>query len=239
VSKMIHGGNLAVIYDTCYVMMETFINVRQIINDLYFGKGSITIGDGGTGIYGYRGNRYYIDNTGFQNGRESFAFHEFIPFEVVLEVCNHISSQTKDQLGRKARKIFADILEQGGSEVNLTSTVQPYVSKHPLGADSKTDQLILGYALEIENQYDLVIIATDDGGILYDAVKLTVSGKKIFCLTKERHEQFKKILCDLICLPNCIDKSSYNKLITSLASECNRKNEHWEKQNPASSRGRY
>jgi hypothetical protein len=84
--------------------------------------------------------------------------------------------------------------------------------------------LILGYADQLVGDgYDLVIVATDDGGILIDSVMLARAGRPIFCLTKERHSELRERLRVLLGADSAMSKAEYKKHREDLDRELERR----------------
>jgi len=208
---------LAVIYDTSYLMADRFTDVQKLVEcmvlytcHIYPGeilseelkKGHQNFAAEGWKVHSRKKNTdpktrrvrsytYYY----WRFGESFFQIDNFIPSEVCKEIANHFSSAEKEQIARRARKFVASLLEQGVREIELHTLAKPHVSGHPLGADSPTDQLILGYAISLVNSnYDFVIIASEDGGILFDAIQLALAGHPVFCLNKERHTKLEEQL---------------------------------------------
>jgi hypothetical protein len=226
---------LAVVYDSSYVMADKCTDATAIVSDTVFGQEVVESYGGGYGRAGGRGWKIG-GGTYLGDGKKLFRIDNFIPSEVVKEIAKHFSSPEKEQMARRARKVLASLLEQGGSEVNLCTVAKPYVSGHSLGADSPTDQLILGYADQlIGDGYDLVIVATDDGGILIDAVMLARAGRPIFCLTKERHSELRERLRVLLGADSTMSKAEYKKRREVL----DREKEKLEAGSPGGGGGRY
>lgn len=122
---------------------------------------------------------------------DHFCIDEIIPIEVTNEIYKHFSNPDKEMAARSARKKVAALIESGAKEVCLSGVDVSNATNSVLGADSLTDRKQIAYALSmVEKSWDLAIIATDDGGILYDIVKLCKEGKPIRCYTKEREYEF-------------------------------------------------
>ncbi len=108
----------------------------------------------------------------------------------------------------------------------MYSLAKPCVSAHPLWADSSTDQLILGFPYQLVGAgYDLVIVATDDGGILTDSVMITRSGRSVICLTKERHNELRERLRMLLGADSALSNSEYQQRREDLDQELKEKRE--------------
>jgi hypothetical protein len=133
---------------------------------------------------------------------DEFQIVEVLPTEVGSEICGHFDDEEKMKPAKKARKIVAELLARGAREICLRDKQCSVESTGELGADSEVDRLILGYALAMveSKQWCLSIIATDDGGVLYDSVKWWAAGRKVWCHTKERRdfEQVMQYLAEVL-----------------------------------------
>jgi hypothetical protein len=108
-----------------------------------------------------------------------------IPNIAVIEVARHFETE-KDQPARVARKRIAQLVESSAKIENLDH-VRPIERTDAMSADSDTDRRIISFALAKadEQQFACVLLATDDGGIMYDIARFRRAGKRIACLTKE------------------------------------------------------
>jgi hypothetical protein len=108
-----------------------------------------------------------------------------IPDIVLNEVVNHFGTE-KDSLARVARKRIAQLVEKSAEIENLDD-LAPIERVDSLSADSETDRKIINYALtrSDDHRFVCVLLATDDGGIMYDVARYRRTGVRIACLTKE------------------------------------------------------
>ncbi len=125
---------------------------------------------------------------------QHFQPFEVVPLEVAMEIRRHFSNGEKERAARRARKIVASLLDQGAHEISIAGNGNTIKTDPILGADSDTDRQILEFALSmVKTCWSVAIVATDDGGILYDSVKLRKAGEPLFCHTKERWEEIGQI----------------------------------------------
>ena len=155
---------IGVIYDTSFLML------RDGVADLAF-----AFEDRG-------GNCTYTKNH--------FTIERIVPEEVIDEIAGHFKRSDKEQPARHARKVVAQLIQEGAREIALSAVPLRPIVPSKLGADSETDQCLIAYALHRLDQggpdrWQVGFIATDDGGIMYDVVKLRQQGKPIFCWSKE------------------------------------------------------
>jgi len=116
----------------------------------------------------------------------------YIPKQVISELYNHFDNPDKVIKAKKARKLIIELKGMGAKEIDLSETPL-YTSTSKIGADSKVDRQILGFAiskLEGDNKYDWVVVATEDGGIMYDIQELSNQGYNIYTLEDAIYEGF-------------------------------------------------
>ena len=170
---------IGIIYDTSYLMLDREDTSQGYARDLLE---AIRGSDQKAVVKGWLNQRVEYTSLG-----DRCALVEVVPHEVVREIHQHFTNPEKDKLAKKARKRVANLVDRGAKELTLGDVVKPAEVATLLGADSPTDKLLLGYAAEmVAASWCYAIIATDDGGILYDCVKMNQAGMPIHCHTKER-----------------------------------------------------
>jgi hypothetical protein len=174
---------IGIIYDTSYLMLnEKNTNIRELVivlNHIEFRRET---------------KGWFSVNSERTKFSDHFCIEEIVPIEVANEIYKHFSNPDKEMVARSARKKVAALIESGAKEVCLSGVDVSNATNSVLGADSQTDRKQIAYALSmVEKSWDLAIIATDDGGILYDIVKLCKEGKPIRCHTKERRDEFASV----------------------------------------------
>lgn len=92
----------------------------------------------------------------------------YIADEVEREIRSHFGNE-KDKEARKARRRVAELIERNAIRVTL-SEYQLYLSDPRLGADSTVDKRLITFAYKLaeSGKFDIVLLATNDGGIEYD-----------------------------------------------------------------------
>lgn len=106
---------------------------------------------------------------------EHIFIEEVFPTEVLHEIASFIKHEQKGQAASLARRRVNEAKEQGLNyrEVELERSVTPLSPLGPLGADSRTDRLIVAFAqLLVTEKYAAVFVATHDGGIISDVLDL-------------------------------------------------------------------
>ena len=108
-----------------------------------------------------------------------------IPSVVIAEVARHFGTD-KDQPARVARKRIAQLVGKS-AEIEQVDHIPSIERADAMSADSDADRQIisLASAKADDNQFLAVILATDDGGIMYDVAKLRRAGKRITFVSKE------------------------------------------------------
>ena len=115
----------------------------------------------------------------------------FVPVEVKREIHGHFANPEKERWAKAARKRFATLLAAGCEEVELSTQAKPVSYDDLLGADSDTDKLLIGFAKHLleNSRFDIVYVATDDGGILCDIAKMSrVTGLKAYGISPDSLE---------------------------------------------------
>ena len=120
---------------------------------------------------------------------------EVVPLQVEEEVGRLLADAEKGESARRARGTVAELIEGGAVQVDVSKrTLDLYgerVSAGPLSCDSVTDKAIVGYALMmLDGQWDIALIATNDGGIRYDVSRLPEMGQRIRCIRPLEIEDF-------------------------------------------------
>jgi hypothetical protein len=181
---------VAILYDTSYLMS---------------GGGPVIIH---TPICGLdtRKNRNWIFRT--------VGVTHIVAEEVKREIYGHFDDADKLRATRSARKVIAELIGRSGTtdgncryqEVALTAVARAYSAGDVLGADSRTDRLLVGYAKQLAEAAasDCVYLATDDGGIMIDVNKLRL------------HQRL-----NLHCIPSK-DGPNITELVASTAPEAKR-----------------
>ncbi len=180
---------VAVIYDTSYLMLEHpsrllgVMSLKECVEDHF---------------HFFRVVDRKYGKPEYSRPTDHFTISEFVPLDVVKEVRKHFDDPEKMQAAKRARKIIARLIERGAAEINLEG-ICPASTGSSLGADSETDRRLLGLALSmVTNGWSCAIVATDDGGILYDAVWLKKAGNPVHCHTKERWPELHQFLANLV-----------------------------------------
>ncbi len=174
---------IGIIYDTSYLMLDRDDKTEDQQGDLLWRLKN---------LYYRRVVRgwFWAEHEEYTPLGDVCALVEVVPHEVVQEIHRHFTNPEKDKLAKKARKRVANLVDRGAKELTLGDVVTPAEVSTLLGADSRTDKLLLGYAAEmVAASWSYAIIATDDGGVLYDCVNMNKAGMPIHCHTKERWPQ--------------------------------------------------
>jgi len=108
-----------------------------------------------------------------------------IPDIVIDEVVRHFGTD-KDEPARIARKRIAQLTERLASIESLRE-VTPEDQFDAMSADSVTDRRIIAFAKKLgdSNENVCVLVATDDGGIMYDVARHRRAGARLASLSKE------------------------------------------------------
>jgi hypothetical protein len=158
--------NIGIIYDTSYLMLPKFAPLKEIIE---------------------KQMSFYTKRQQVVKGEDYFAAVEVVPVEVSSEIRRHFDNGEKEQLAKQARKRVARLVEHGAEEPKLPAAAQGVGGGSALSADSDIDRRLIRYAVEkVGSQWQIAVVATDDGGILYDLVKFRKTQTPVFCHTKER-----------------------------------------------------
>jgi len=131
-------------------------------------------------------NRDYIIRT--------VEITHILPDEVKREIQGHFPDAEKVTATRAARKTVAELIALGDAadepcryqEVILAAVAAKHSTGDVLGADSRTDRLLIGYAKQLaeSDSFDCVCVATEDGGIMVDVNKLRVQhGLNLYCIS--------------------------------------------------------
>ena len=177
---------IGIIYDTSFLMLHKAQSPQALLtNDLWNGVRVEYQPEQTSWLFPAQPT-YEVFRWG-----ELFEFVEIIPTEAETELSNLFAHPEKQKSARRARKDVVSMIRNGATEVSLAESCRDrqafMTAKTSLGADSSTDRLILAYALSmIQNrEWCAALVATDDGGILYDALKLQKAGKRVWCFTKD------------------------------------------------------
>jgi hypothetical protein len=200
---------VGVIYDTSYLMLPRFVSLKDVIEIMEFRpKG---------------GPQFMLPTYEYRQGKELFSVTEIVPLEVIAEIRRHFENDEKEQAARQARKRIATLIENGAEEVELPPLTDVTAKGDVLGADSETDKRLIEYAkAKAKDSWNLSVVATDDGGILYDIVKLRKTGTPICCHTKERWKELLECFAE----------------VAGLEGTCYMGNLGWEEPDPERGRGR-
>ena len=185
---------IGVIYDTSFLMSDA---IRPILNAKVSLEGEI---DPMVGVQICKEYFYFADH---------FLKAEVIPYEVLQEIQTHFSNPEKSKSAKQARGRVIEMVKEGVDEVDLSGVSVSRESKSIIGADSVTDRKLIAYALfKLDNGWDYALIVTNDGGIVYDVLKLNQQGRKITTYPFEESEFFLQ-LTDLMGL-NWRDDASWH-----------------------------
>jgi len=98
----------------------------------------------------------------------------FVPTEVEADIRRLSDDPAREQAANRARKRIASFLEAGCKEVRLQDVAEPLSLDETTGAAGDVAQRIVGLARKLVQQgrYAAVFVASEDGGILSDVVRL-------------------------------------------------------------------
>ena len=170
---------LGIIYDTSFLMTNA---PRPMFNYKLSLRGGI---DPIVGVRICKEYFYLADH---------FLKAEVIPYEVLQEIQTHFSNPEKSKSAKQARGRVIEMVKEGVDEVDLSGVSVSRESKSIIGADSVTDRKLIAYALfKLDNGWDYALIVTNDGGIVYDVLKLNQQGRKITTYPFEESEFFLQV----------------------------------------------
>jgi hypothetical protein len=111
---------------------------------------------------------------------------EFVPDEVTRELARHLEDEEKAPPARAARKRVAELIDGGAQEPAIAGLAEVKLG-NALGCDSKVDAKLLSFVQQLASsgQYALVYLATDDGGLMNDVVRLKKTGLNVRYVTKD------------------------------------------------------
>lgn len=119
-----------------------------------------------------------------------------IPNTAVSDVARCFGTE-KDKRARAARKRIAQLIEKS-AEIEALDHISPIEIADAMSAESITDRQIINFALAkaTQNNYMCVLLATDDGGMMYDVARFSRGGARITCLTEESSvEVIREFIC--------------------------------------------
>jgi len=167
---------LGVIYDTSYLMLDKCLDIKLLV--------------GIAGCWKEKRNWYGRIDRESSDATRLISVVQVVPKPVAEEIRGHFKDEEKHKSARRARKRVASIVERGGLEIDVANVV-PASSDAILGADSETDRRVIAYAIQmVRTDWSAAVVATDDGGILYDMVKLRKDGIPVFGFANDRVRQF-------------------------------------------------
>jgi hypothetical protein len=166
---------VGIIYDTSFLMLRDNMDLREAIEEVDLKAAGVV--------------PWLIEIIWFTTKlRDKLRVVEVVPLEVLCEIRRHFDNVEKQQAAKVARKRVAVLVERGAVESVLGGAEGTVPSNSLMGADSRTDKLIVAYAVSMVQQkrWSYAIIATDDGGIMYDAVKVGKGGRGVGYFAKEQ-----------------------------------------------------
>lgn len=171
------------IYDTSYLMKNQRLLTREWLTDIE----KIRLREKGC-IVGQPGTPDSYDTA--EVSPVCVQFDVYVPLEVSEELAGHFDQDPapqseQDKAARSGRKRLVQLVSQSGCrEPRLSELELPeVVFESPLGADSPVDRNLIRLAVMLarNEKYRLVILATDDGGIMYDVAKLHRQQREPLC----------------------------------------------------------
>ena len=166
---------IAVIYDTSYLLgdfqpIQKFVLARRLSSQEK------------KGILGFlkRG----ADHKVHHEPGDLFVVSEIVPTEVMREVDRDPAN------GKKGQERIAGLLADGASKVDLSMDTVVGGSRKTSADAGETDEKLILYASRLVShgtleKYDLVIVATDDEGLLLNVAKKAEGGKEMFGVKSE------------------------------------------------------
>jgi hypothetical protein len=197
---------IAVVIDTSFLMLDRQVRAEMPVwstGFVFSGEGEPWWGTGfdetvaaasrrclGRKTVENTAQRYFFERVArevFYELADKVELAVYVPKEVTEELKSHFANESKTAAAKSARKLFAEIVDRGCEEPSLADVV-PEIIDGVMGSDSPTDRKLVAFAksLAASGKFEAVIVATDDGGILTDVVRLKREGAAVECLTKER-----------------------------------------------------
>jgi len=129
-----------------------------------------------------------------------FRIWTFIPRETLVEVKNIYDRADDKRIAAAGARKWRDTMRESTNDYQepvLQDLVQPAETQDILGVDSVTDKLILAFARSIATKFDVVVIATIDGGFRAETHALRRDGLSIYAIDEHNVERAAKVISEL------------------------------------------
>lgn len=179
---------IAVIYHTSYLTKDRDLLTAEWLNEVEKRWYAITVNkdDDGSEKTPYdemsKNEQKWVDDNfrDFEKHCSRIEIDSFVPVEVEEEIRSLLQSKDAGAAAASARKKVARLVEKHSviEPILHEMKLSEFDPDPSLGTESSTGRLLMAFAMSLRESraYTFVIIATDDGGMMYDVAHLAEPG---------------------------------------------------------------